>query len=108
LRCWRTAQRLTADTDGDNLQSGNSYDWNANFIPDECDGLGDLDSNGVVDASDLPGFCDCLRGPATAISPVDCPADSAFRADIDGDSDIDLADFARFCRLAENGAVGVK
>jgi hypothetical protein len=87
--------------DGEDLENETSGDWNANSLPDECDGLGDLDSNGIVDARDMSGLGDCLYGPQSAPNPSTCVPNAAFRADMDGDSDVDLADFARFCLLVD-------
>jgi hypothetical protein len=53
-------------------------------------GSGDVDSNGVVDQDDFVAFADCLTGPGVRSS-----AECGF-ADMDGDCEIDLADYAQF------------
>lgn len=84
--------------DTDDIINGSSLDCNTNGIPDECeadfDGDGliddcdqDIDSDGVPNAEDV-----CVYGPVGA--PVDC--EGRPRGDMDGDCDIDLADFAIF------------
>lgn len=52
--------------------------------------LGDLNADGLVDAVDFGLLVECLLGPETPIL-VECVG-----ADLDGDSDVDLADFAEF------------
>jgi len=82
-------------------------DCNGNWIPDDCDivyhpqadcnadGLldactqrGDVNADGVVGLSDHALLADCLLGPGGALSASCC------LADLDGDDDADLADFA--------------
>jgi hypothetical protein len=72
------------------LPGGDSEDSNGNGIPDECEGQGDMNDDGVVDLDDLPGFVDCLAGPDVAIEPVCEPGD------FDADLDVDLRDVAAF------------
>lgn len=50
---------------------------------------GDLDDDGDVDGADLLAFAGCLNGPDVQSVPQACTP-----ADIDGDGDVDLRDFA--------------
>ena len=52
--------------------------------------LGDLNADGLVDAVDFGLLVECLLGPEMPIF-AECVG-----ADLDGDSDVDLADFAEF------------
>ena len=54
---------------------------------------GDLDGDGHVDIGDVDLFGDCMNGPDVA------PPGGCTRAKLDGDSDVDLADFAEFQRV---------
>ncbi len=56
--------------------------------------LGDLNGDGFVDAADLALFTNCLTGPNLAY-PQGCGP-----SDLDTDTDVDLADFARLQALA--------
>ena len=52
--------------------------------------LGDCDPNGRLDRDDFASLADCMAGPGfTVPAEVDCAA-------TDTDSDVDLADFAKF------------
>ncbi len=55
---------------------------------------GDLNDDNVVDVTDVAIFASCFTGPDLAPLP-DCAA-----ADLDADTDVDLADFARLQLLA--------
>ena len=68
---------------------GGSEDANGNGIPDECEGKGDMDDNGVVNLADLPGFVACLRGPDVTVESACGPADMT------DDLDVDLEDVAK-------------
>ena len=74
--------------DTGDVAGGTSLDLNGNGIPDECEGLGDLDGDGDVDLDDFNLFAGCLMGPEVAY-PQGCD-----RADLDGEGDVDLDDFA--------------
>ena len=63
---------------------------------DECTGAGDLDADGLVAITDLNAFAACMAGgPDATVPPVGCDPDEFARADLDGDSDADLSDFAQ-------------
>jgi probable HAF family extracellular repeat protein len=69
--------------------SGNTEGWVATIVSVEpCEAPGDFDNNGAIDAADMAPFVGCLRGPNVAF-PSGCP-----EADLDGDADVDLHDFA--------------
>jgi hypothetical protein len=72
------------------LPGGGSEDADENGVPDECEGLGDMNNDGVVDVADALGFADCLQGPGVTVG-ADCQ-----RADFDYDADVDLQDVAAF------------
>jgi len=59
---------------------------------------GDLDADGDVDEGDLALWVDCLSGPVEAEIPPGCDAVTFADADLDGDADVDLADFSGFTR----------
>ena len=46
---------------------------------------------GDLDYTDVDGFANCMTGPDTGPAPPECDC-----SDFDGDTDIDLADFAEF------------
>jgi len=54
-----------------------------------CATRGDFDGDCRVGREDYGGFAPCLTGPAISTSPGDCEL-----ADLDGDADADLSDFA--------------
>ncbi|MFQ5805662.1 MAG: hypothetical protein ACE5I3_04345 [Phycisphaerae bacterium] len=71
--------------DAEDLASGTSDDSNGNGIPDECDCLGDLNGDWMVDLTDL----------ATLLSNYGTTSGASYEdGDIDGDGDVDLADLA--------------
>ncbi len=72
------------------IAEGSSLDDNGNGIPDECEIPGDLNGNGVVDLGDHDAFLDCITAPGGGV-PLGCDA-----AEMDGDGDIDLSDWAQF------------
>ncbi len=47
-------------------------------------------------------FATCMAGPEVTIPPPGATAEQFGRADLDGDLDVDLADFALFQDLAGN------
>jgi hypothetical protein len=60
---------------------------------------GDFNADGQVDASDYEVMADCLEGPGESVSPL-CPI--GVDADLDGDGDCDLMDFALFAQRLTN------
>lgn len=71
---------------------------------------GDMDGNGFVNAPDLQDFVACSTGPGETSIPAGCELSGlnppANAADLDGDGDVDQADFALLQRCF-NGAVPV-
>lgn len=59
-----------------------------------ADRIGDLNADGVVDESDLDAFVRCLSGPQAG-PPSGCDPAAFARADMDGDGDLDLRDYAQ-------------
>lgn len=53
----------------------------------------DLDGDGVVNAADVSLAVPCVSGPTATEQPQGCMLDTFGQGDIDGDADIDLADF---------------
>jgi hypothetical protein len=65
----------------------------AGALSQSCYGSGDLDGDGVVAVSDLDAFATVMIGPDRPLPPAGDP-DLFARADHDGDTDVDLHDFA--------------
>jgi hypothetical protein len=82
--------------DGDDLATGTSQDVNNNAIPDECEGLSDLNEDGVVDLDDFAMFKYCLAGPDFTFLPTGCSEQEFAATDLDDDNDVDAFDFAVF------------
>lgn len=74
-----------------------SWDRNANAVPDECE-FGDLDGNGTVDLADFLLMALCPWGPSRF--PVAALPSPCGMADFDLDNDVDLHDFAAFQQAA--------
>ena len=93
-----------SDCNSNGIEDSFELDCNSNGLPDSCEQLDDCNANQVADICEPPasrvranlaGFVACLAGPAqtpVANSPDGCPCEPFF--DLDGDSDVDLADFA--------------
>ncbi len=80
----------SCDIDGET-----SEDQNANGVPDECEaGPGDLNGDNEVNVDDLPALLPCMGGPG--VSEPGCDPEVQAAADLDGDDDVDLADFVAF------------
>ena len=78
------------------ITAGTSADVNLNGIPDECEpcvtlpGTGDANANEHLDLDDFAVFVACLTGPGAEVE-AGCEV-----MDMDGDCNVDLADFAKF------------
>jgi len=83
--------------DSEDLSSGRSKDRNHNNIPDECDGLGDLNCDNKPNNFDIDPFVLALTDPAGyhAAYP-DCDIQ---RADINGDGAVNNLDIDPFVQL---------
>ena len=87
--CELAGNDCNADMVPDDCQlAGN--DCNTNMIPDECDAPGDQNGDGVADDADLIVLAGCLDGPGVPVTAM-CQC----KLDQDGDTDLDLADFAQ-------------
>ena len=62
----------------------------------------DFDRDGDVDAADRDVLCGALAGPEVLTPPPGCPPDQFARADLDGDTDVDLRDVALLQSAAGN------
>jgi lysophospholipase L1-like esterase len=65
----------------------------ADYVFDYTAADGDLNQDGSVDSDDLDFFVDCLAGPGIHEPPGSCTPAEFNQADVDGDYDVDLADF---------------
>ncbi|MFH1746553.1 MAG: C25 family cysteine peptidase [Planctomycetota bacterium] len=80
--------------DDQDISSGTSTDFNGNGIPDECDGLGDMNCDGEVNAYDIDGFICALS--------VECDYEGQYpgcdrnRGDCNGDGEINAYDIDNF------------
>jgi hypothetical protein len=106
---YAVAESVSSGTDGVILEHAlggvlatEAYWWECDFsgvigwVPEnallegEC--TGDYDGDGVVEASDLPGFEFCMQGPDDTY----VPGNFCLAGDGDDDLDVDLEDFAAF------------
>jgi alpha-mannosidase len=62
--------------------------------------VGDLNCDGAVDAADAALLASCLTGPGLLLPPPGCDPVLFARADLDGDGDVDVTDYARLQRAA--------
>lgn len=69
-----------------------------------ADRVGDLNGDGLVDGQDLEAFARCLTGPQGGEPPAGCDPEVFARADLDGDGDVDLHDYAQFAASAADPA----
>jgi hypothetical protein len=83
--------------DSDDIAGGDSTDLNQNGIPDECDGLGDLNCDDDVSFNDIDPFVLALTDPESY--QVAYPECDILRADTDGDGAITLDDIDPFVTL---------
>ena len=60
----------------------------------------DCDGDGYVAGNDLAVFANCMAGPQVATPPVGVTQQQFDLADLDGDADVDMGDFAIMQRLA--------
>jgi hypothetical protein len=83
--------------DADDIAAGTSTDLNGNAVPDECEGLGDLNCNRTVGFDDINAFVMRLSDPATySTTYPNCPD---FNGDINGDGGVDFGDINPFVTL---------
>ncbi len=88
--------------DAQDIAIGVSRDRNGDGIPDECEGLGDLNCDGLVDNGDIEPFVVALL--SLAQYELDFPNCDWARADVNGDGLVDNGDIDAFvaCLLAGN------
>ena len=76
------------------ILNGTSKDFNRNGIPDECEGLGDLNCDDRFDGADIDPFFLALGNPAQYL--LRFPECDALRADMNGDGAVNGADIDVF------------
>jgi hypothetical protein len=85
--------------DTQDIANGTSSDVNGNGIPDECDGLGDLNCDGVVNFDDISPFVLALSDPqAYQAAFPNCPI---ARADCNGDGAVNFDDINAFVAVLQ-------
>jgi hypothetical protein len=62
--------------------------------------VGDIDGDGDVDIDDHALCIGCLAGPDDPLAPVGCAPEDFAACDLEGDTDVDLFDFADFYLLS--------
>jgi hypothetical protein len=87
--------------DSQDIASGYSTDFNGNGVPDECDGLGDLNCDDALSAFDIDPFVLALTDPAGYEAAY--PKCEFSRADINGDGAVDAFDIDLFVKLLTGG-----
>ncbi|MFH1745777.1 MAG: dockerin type I domain-containing protein [Planctomycetota bacterium] len=83
--------------DSDDIANGTSTDFNANGIPDECDGPGDMNCDGAVNSYDIDGFI-CALSPACDYEGT-YPNCDITHANTNGDGFINAYDIDAFIQL---------
>ncbi len=81
------------------LPSGNGLAGGNGVITFVVPPRGDLNSDGLVNHSDLALFAQCVNGPDVSTPPPGCDPVLFAASDLNDDSDVDLADFATFQSL---------
>ena len=82
--------------------NGGTYGVNLDVIRVYAYGRGDIDRNGTVNLADYSLFASCMTGPNNSTLPPGCTVAQFDGCDLDGDDDVDVADFGLFARaLAE-------
>jgi len=85
--------------DACDVDEGTSADCNSNSVPDECEP--DFDGDGLIDACDpdidndgVPNEADVCDATPPSLPLQYVEPDGSVKGDLDGDCDVDLADFA--------------
>ncbi len=83
--------------DGQDISGGTSFDFNDSGVPDECEGLGDMNCDGSLNGFDIQGFILALSDPtAYGQSYPDC---QFAHADVTGDGSVNGFDIQAFVAL---------
>jgi hypothetical protein len=83
--------------DAEDIAAGTSTDLNGNSVPDECEGLGDLNCNGAIGFDDINPFVLRLSNPEAYFAAYpNCPD---ARGDINGDGTVSFGDINPFVAL---------
>jgi len=64
---------------------------------------GDTNRDGGADLADFEVVAECVHGPDTATPPPFCDPCDFSNADMDGDGEVDIHDFAEFTRVFTGG-----
>ena len=92
----RTSGEIANPASPASLPSGNGVAGGNGVITFVVPPLGDLNSDGVVNHSDLALFAQCVNGPDVSTPPPGVAPVLFAASDLNDDSDVDLADFAAF------------
>lgn len=82
------------------VMTGGDFVLEGGFWPGAATGIsppGDCDGNGLVNLDDLEGMATCMAGPQLSVDPA------CYCADLDGDLDVDLVDFAMLAVILSGG-----
>jgi beta-glucanase (GH16 family) len=81
--------------------NNSSAEYNVNSFTFNKLPAADIDRSGAVNLADFALLGACTAGPGASSPPVGCTATNFARSDLDGDGDVDLADYRYFQRMLD-------